>query len=69
VVVRKIAAVQHTRRLGYTSPHVLVVCDFDMRFTFVMTGWPRLVNDMRIFKDAINKYGQKFPHPPQGYSI
>lgn len=69
MVVPTTETVQHTGRHGYTSQNVLAVCDFDMRFTFVVVGWPGSIHDIRVFKDAINKYGQKFPHPPQGYSI
>jgi hypothetical protein len=69
VVVPTTETVQHTGRHGYTSQNVLAVCDFDMRFTSVVAGWLGSVHDMRVFKDAINKYGQKFPHPLQGYNI
>ena len=51
---------------GYASQNVMAVCDFDMRFTFVIAGWPRSVHDMRAFKDTMTEYGDKFPHPPQG---
>lgn len=44
----------------------MAVCDFDMRFTFVVAGWPGSVHDMRVFKDAITKYRDKYPHPPKG---
>ena len=27
-------------RHGYASQNVMAACDFDMRFTFVVTGWP-----------------------------
>lgn len=37
-----------------------------MRFTCVVAGWPGSVHDMRVFNDALNKYGNKFPHPPLG---
>ncbi|WVZ81841.1 hypothetical protein U9M48_029173 [Paspalum notatum var. saurae] len=37
-----------------------------MRFTFVVTGWPGSVHDMRAFNCAVCKYGDKFPHPPLG---
>jgi len=47
----------------------MAICDFDMRFTFVVAGWPGSVHDMRVFKDAIEKYGDKFPHPPQGSDV
>jgi hypothetical protein len=48
---------------------VLAICDFDMRFTFVLAGWPGSVHDMRVFNDASHKYGHKFPHPPLGEDI
>ncbi|WVZ70795.1 LOW QUALITY PROTEIN: hypothetical protein U9M48_019432 [Paspalum notatum var. saurae] len=58
--------VQHTRRHGYTTQNVLAICDFDMRFTFDVTRWPGSVHDMRVFNCAVSKYGDKFPHPPNG---
>ena len=66
VVVPSNKVVQHTGRHGYTSQNVMAICDFDMRFTFVVAGWPGSVHDMRVFKDAIDKFGDKFPHPPEG---
>ena len=66
VVVPSTKVVQHMNRKGKTSQNVLAICDFDMRFTFVVLGWPGSVHDMRVFNDAIQKYGDKFPHPPQG---
>jgi hypothetical protein len=30
----------HTCRHGHTSQNVLAICDFDMRFTFLVAGWP-----------------------------
>jgi hypothetical protein len=45
---------------------VLAICDFDIRFTFVVAGCPGSVNDMRVFNDALIKYGDKFPCPPNG---
>ena len=44
----------------------MTVCDFDMRFTFVLAGWPGLVHDMRVFNDAMTKYSHVFSHPPTG---
>ncbi|XP_034570889.1 protein ALP1-like [Setaria viridis] len=64
VVVPSQKVVQYTGRHGYTTQNVLAICDFDMRFTFVVSGWPGSVHDMRVFNDAVNKYGDKFPHPP-----
>ena len=45
---------------------MLAVCDFDMRFTFVLARWSGSVHDMRVFNDALEKFGDKFPHPPVG---
>ena len=45
---------------------MLAICDFEMRFTFVLAGWPGSVHDMRVFTDAMTKYGDMFPHPPTG---
>jgi hypothetical protein len=44
----------------------MVVCNFDMRFTFVITGWPGSAYDTRILNDTLLTYAQKFPHPPHG---
>ncbi|KAL6880595.1 hypothetical protein ACP4OV_012160 [Aristida adscensionis] len=62
VVVPKSKVMQYTDRHGYTSQNVMAVCDFNMRFTFVLAGWPGSVHDMRVFNDAMHKYGHKFPH-------
>ena len=62
VVVPNDKVAQHLRRKGYTTHNVLAVCDFDMRFTFILAGWSSSVHDMRVFNDATNK----FPHPPPG---
>jgi len=69
VVVPTNQVVPHMGRHGYTSQIVLALCDFDMRFTFAVAGWPGLVHDMRVFKDAIDKYGDSFPHPPKGIDL
>jgi hypothetical protein len=44
----------------------MVVCDFDMRFTFVVTDWSGLAHDTRILNNTLLTYAQKFPHPPHG---
>jgi hypothetical protein len=64
VVVPSSKVVQHVGRHGYPTQNVLAICDFDMRFTFVVAGWPGSVHDMRVFNDALRKYGTIFPHPP-----
>jgi hypothetical protein len=56
-------------RHGYTSQNVMAVCDFDMRFTFVVTGWPGSVHDTRVLQDTLITCGDRFPHPPEGISV
>jgi len=40
-----------------------------MRFTFVVAVWLGSIHDTRVFKDAIEKYGDKFSHPPEGIDV
>jgi hypothetical protein len=56
-------------RHDYSSQNVLAICDVDMRFIFVVAGSPGLVHDMRVFNDAQNIYGDKFPHQPPGIIV
>jgi hypothetical protein len=69
VAVPSSKVVQHVGRHGYPTQNVLAICDFDMRFTFVVAGWPGSVHDMRVFNDALRKYANIFPHPPPGTYI
>jgi len=64
VVVPNATAVQHRNRHKERSQNVMCVCDFDMRFTLVLAGWPGSVHDMRVFNNAQSRLGHKFPHPP-----
>ena len=66
IVMPATKVLQHINRHGYSSQNVLAICDFDMRFTFAVAGWPGSVHDMRVFNDALRKYGDNFPHPPLG---
>ena len=62
-------ALQYLNQYHRTSQNVLVVCDFDMRFTFVEAGWSGSVHDARVLNDATTKYSAHFPHPPQGKKL
>ena len=53
-------------RHGYPSQNVMAVCDFDMQFTFAVTGWPGSVHDTRVLLDTLVTYKDQFPHPPDG---
>ena len=65
VIVPNDLKVVHINRHGYTSQNVMAICDFDMRFTFVVTGWPGSVHDTRVWSDAMVTYDD-YPHPPAG---
>jgi hypothetical protein len=56
--------VNHTCRHGYTSQNVLAICDFDMRFTFLVVGWPGSAHDTRVLNHALINFGDEFPIPP-----
>jgi hypothetical protein len=55
---------QHLCRKGMATQNVMAVCDFDMRFTFVLAGWPGSVHDIRVFNDATTTYSLVFFHLP-----
>jgi hypothetical protein len=42
------------------------ICDFDLRFTFGVAGWPGSAHDTRILQRSIEKYPVEFPAPPGG---
>jgi hypothetical protein len=41
IIVPRDEVVSHTCRHGCTSQNVLAIYDFDMRFIYVVAGWPR----------------------------
>lgn len=58
--------VQYIGRRGYPTQNVMVVCNFDLLFTFVVVGCPGCAHDAYIFAKALEDYGHVFPHPPDG---
>lgn len=44
----------------------MCACSFDMRFTFVISGWEGTANDSRIFNECITNPENNFPMLPQG---
>ena len=65
VIVPEEERIKHINRKNFTSQNVMAVCDFDMRFTFVVAGWPGSVHDTRVWVDAMVEYNN-YPHPPPG---
>jgi hypothetical protein len=68
VIVPNDEVVNHTGRYGYTSQNVMAICDFVMRFTFVVAGWPDSAHDTRILNHALTNFGDRFSKPPAGIS-
>jgi hypothetical protein len=52
---------------GWLSQNVLVVCDFDMQFRFVLPGWEGSAHDLRVLSDATGEPG--LTSPPGKYFI
>ncbi|KAK9160414.1 hypothetical protein Syun_006755 [Stephania yunnanensis] len=47
---------------GFTSPNVLVACNFDLEFIYVFSGWEGSAHDSRRLTDALSRRnGLKVP--------
>jgi hypothetical protein len=68
VVVPTKEVIIHTCRHGYTSQNLLAMCDFDMRFIYVVAGCPGSAHDSRILNHALANF-PSFPVPPKGTQI
>ena len=53
-------------RKGYATQNIMVVCDFNMCFTFVWAGWEGTAHDTRILNEALQRPELNFPHPTGG---
>ncbi|KAL0015455.1 hypothetical protein SO802_002524 [Lithocarpus litseifolius] len=56
----------HRDRKSLITTNVLCVCNMDMQFTFVHSGWKGSANDSRVFEEAISDQKHGFPWPPTG---
>jgi hypothetical protein len=64
VVVVEGVREDHINRKGMTTQNVVVVCDFNMMFTFVGVGIEGSAHEMRVKKKAQDD--ANFSHPPEG---
>ncbi|CAI9286136.1 unnamed protein product [Lactuca saligna] len=48
-------APRYRGRKGYPTINVLAACSFDLKFTYVLTGWKGTASDSRILKNALNR--------------
>jgi hypothetical protein len=42
----------YRNRKGFVSQNCLFVCDFDLKFTYALTGWEGSATDARIYQEA-----------------
>ncbi|KAL0010095.1 hypothetical protein SO802_005203 [Lithocarpus litseifolius] len=59
----------HRDHKSLITTNVLCVCNMDMQFTFVHSGWEGSANDSRVFEEAISDQKHGFPWPPTGLPI
>jgi hypothetical protein len=43
----------YRNRKGTLSQNVMLVCDFDLNFTFISSGWEGLATDARVLRSAL----------------
>ena len=53
-------------KIGITTQNVLVVYDFDMRFTYVSTGQLGAMHATSVLYNTVSVDEKFFPHPAQG---
>ncbi|KAL5567102.1 hypothetical protein UlMin_030266 [Ulmus minor] len=47
-----------------TTWNILAACDFDLKFTYMLSGWEGSAHDARVLEHAISKPQNNFPFPP-----
>ncbi|KAG8370064.1 hypothetical protein BUALT_Bualt14G0078800 [Buddleja alternifolia] len=54
---------RYRTRNGDIAVNVMVVCDINQNFIYLLTGWEGSAADCRVLRDAINRpHGLKVPH-------
>lgn len=46
--------------------NVMAICDFDMKFLYVVAGWEGVTHDSRVLCETIRNPAFQFPLPPPG---
>ena len=49
-----------------STQNVMIVCDFNMCFTFAWVRWEGVAHDVWVFLEALRRAELGFPHPPRG---
>nr|KAJ0194111.1 hypothetical protein LSAT_V11C800435240 [Lactuca sativa] len=58
--------VKYIGRKGYATQNIMIVCDFNMCFTFV---WEGTAHDTKIFNEALQRPDLNFPYPTDKYYV
>ncbi|XP_065864617.1 protein ALP1-like [Euphorbia lathyris] len=66
VIITEEDQLRYRGRKGTPTLNVMAACDFDLFFTYVLTGWEESAHDSRIFQDTISNPSLNFPKPPPG---
>lgn len=61
VVGRGVAS--YRNREGVISQNVLAVCNFDLEFIYVLSGWEGSAHDSRVLSDALTRRTNNFQVP------
>jgi hypothetical protein len=56
---------RYRNRKGHLTQNVLAVCDFDMRFIYVLAGWEGSAHNAAVWRDA--QYYKGFKTPSEKY--
>lgn len=52
------------RGQGKCCQNVMAICDFDMKFIYVMAGWEGIAHDSRVLNETLRIPDNNFPIPP-----
>lgn len=66
VIVPTKDQVRYIGRKGYPTQNIMLVCNLDMLFSFVVVGWSETTHNTHILSCVIEEMKSVFPHPPEG---
>ncbi|XP_010473746.1 PREDICTED: uncharacterized protein LOC104753153 [Camelina sativa] len=56
----------YRNRKGQLSQNVLAACNFDLEFTYVLSGWEGSAHDAKVLNDALTRNTNKLIVPEEG---
>ena len=57
---------RYRNRKGSVSQNVMAAVSFDMKFTYILSGWEGSAHDARVLKSALTDPTKGFQRPPAG---